>query len=619
MPSVRTKSVASELGCFLSTSLSHALKSVGVSVNGVPTRERVLKCARADLADYQWNAPVSVFRALRADRSQSLPKHISTQQLLANAVRDSFLSSSSERSIVSDVQVVGPGFLNLRLNDAYVCERLSSWSRTGTLPALEVTTAMRVAVDFSSPNIAKEMHVGHLRSTIIGDSICRILEYCGHDVSRINHVGDWGTPFGMLIEHLSDRFPHYLSQPLSISELHSAYVGGKMRFDDEEAFRTRARARVVRLQSGDEESIAAWRVICQTSRTGFQDIYSRLGVRLEEKGESFYCDLLAPLVEELVLAGVAVDHDGAKCVFIPGESFPLILQKSDGGFTYDTTDMAAIRHRVQEGHDWLIYVTDAGQRKHFELVWAAAQRCGFLNRPSADGVANSTSLGLPPVARLDHVGFGVVLDEKGKKFRSRSGDAVRLIDLLEEAKERTLALLRSRSSGDSLSATSEQQLALLAEQIGYAALKYADLSKNCTGDYSFSYDRMLDLRGNTAVYLLYAYARICGVLSKAHETVLKDSSRLIDAPITLCHPAERALATECVRYHDVVQEVATSLRPHLLCDYAYGLSEKLNGFYRDCRVLGDPKQNSRLALLHSTALVLGQSLRLLGIQPLERI
>lgn len=335
----------------------------------------------------------------------------------------------------------------------------------------------RVVVDFSAPNIAKEMHVGHLRSTIIGDSICRLLEYLGHDVLRINHVGDWGTQFGMLIAHLEDRFPNFKKESPPISDLQAFYKESKIRFDSDEAFKKRAYQKVVLLQGGDADCLKAWNLICDVSRKEFQQIYDRLDIKLIERGESFYNDRMKKIVPELEKKGLLEEDDGRKIMWgIKGEDFggiPLTITKSDGGFTYDTSDMATIRQRLdEEKADWVVYVTDCGQASHFKAIFSCARRAGILDSKKH---------------RIDHVGFGVVLGEDGKKFKTRSGDTVKLSELLNEGLKRSMDKLLEKGRDKVLNA---EELKAAQENVAYGCIKYADLSKSRTNEYVFSFDKV---------------------------------------------------------------------------------------------------------------------------------
>jgi arginyl-tRNA synthetase len=463
----------------------------------------------------------------------------------------------------------------------------------------------RVAVDFSSPNIAKEMHVGHLRSTIIGDALCRVLEFVGHEVLRLNHVGDWGTQFGMLIEYMRDEFPNFQKTRPPISDLQSFYKKARERFNSDEEFKKRSQLAVVKLQAGDKFCRDAWSLICDISRQSFQVIYDRLDVQLLERGESYYNEMIPPLVKELEQRGIIEESQGAKCIFTSVGPVPLMVVKADGGYGYDSTDMAGVFHRIMvEQCDWIVYITDLGQETHFHTVFKAAERAGWHR---------------PPQTRIDHMGFGVVLGEDGKKFKTRSGDTVKLEDLLDEAVERSTVELKRReeeqkdkSSGTYLS---PDEFADAAKKMGYGAVKYFDLKQNRMTDYRFSFDAMLDSKGNTAVYLLYAYARICSIFSKGNIALGK-----VDASATkIVHPAERDLCATILKFPDVVASVQSELHVSRLTDYVYELAQKLATFYTAAKVLGSPEQQSRLAMLEAARRVLQQSLSLLGIQTLERL
>eukprot|EP00879_Flechtneria_rotunda_P008355 GHRR01008752.1.p1 GENE.GHRR01008752.1~~GHRR01008752.1.p1 ORF type:complete len:557 (+),score=163.22 GHRR01008752.1:140-1810(+) len=449
---------------------------------------------------------------------------------------------------------------------------------------------------------------GHLRSTIIGDTICKTLDFCGADVVRLNHIGDWGTQFGMLIEHMAELRPSGLaqSQDEDVADLQELYRAAKRRFDEDENFRTRAREAVTRLQSGDAECMAAWQRICAASRKEFEAIYSRLGVTLTERGESFYNPMLKGVVDELREQGIAEISEGATCVFIEGSQVPLIIQKSDGGFGYASTDMAALKHRInEEKADWIIYVTDVGQLSHFELVFAAARRAGWL--PAKE---------TPQLPRVSHVGFGLVLGEDGKKFKTRSGDVVRLVELLDEAKTRCKEAIKARreEAGEEVD---EAELEAASNAMGYGAVKYADLKNSRTTNYKFNFDAMLDLRGNTAVYLLYAHARISGIVRKSGRDV--DALIASGSGVVLDHPKERELAMALVRFPEAVEDMLDELMPNRLTDYLYSLSEVFNSFYTECKVLGSKQEDSRLILVEATARIMRQCFSLLGITPLYKI
>ncbi len=510
-------------------------------------------------------------------------------------------------------QVAGPGFINFTVRPevlaAEVQERLDQ-------PRLGVPMAQprqRVVVDFSSPNIAKEMHVGHLRSTIIGDCIARLLSFRGHQVLRLNHLGDWGTQFGMLIAHLKRVAPRSLSgeEHVDLGDLVVFYRQAKKRFDEDEGFQEHSRREVVKLQSGEPESLRAWGLLCQQSRQGFQAVYDRLDVQLVERGESFYNDALPKVVEDLEQAGLLVVDDGARCVFPKGmtgkngQPLPLIVQKRDGGYNYATTDLAALRQRLAspdaggEGAERVVYVTDAGQSNHFAAVFQVAQRAGWV----------------PTGCRLQHVPFGLVQGADGKKLKTRSGATVRLRDLLEEAVERARRDLVERMAREQRQAE-EGFVAQVAETVGIAAVKYADLSQNRTTNYQFSFDRMLALQGNTAPYLLYAYVRIQGIARQGGSLVAAEPGA-----ICLQAPQELSLARQLLNFDEVILAMEQDLLPNRLCAYLFGLSQTFNRFYDQLPVLKAPAQSrpTRLALCRLSARTMDLGLALLGIRTLDRM
>jgi len=511
-------------------------------------------------------------------------------------------------------QIAGPGFINLTLRPERLAAEVAARVGDGRLGVPEAADSDEpVLVDFSSPNIAKEMHVGHLRSTIIGDCLARVLEFRGHPVLRLNHVGDWGTQFGMLITHLKQVAPEALEQPdaVDLGDLVAFYRQAKARFDEDEAFQTTAREEVVKLQGGDPESLKAWRLLCDQSRREFQTIYDRLAIRLSERGESFYNPYLRAVVDDLKACGLLVVDDGAGCVFLEGvqgkdgKPLPLIVQKSDGGFNYATTDLAAIRWRFAappdgDGATRVIYVTDAGQASHFAGVFQVARRAGWI----------------PQGCRVEHVPFGLVQGEDGKKLKTRAGDTVRLRDLLDEAVERAEADLRRRLAEEERQ-ESEEFIRHVATTVGLAAVKYADLSTNRITNYQFSFDRMLALTGNTAPYLLYAVVRIAGIARKGGDLEAGGGA----AALSFSEPQEWALIRELLKFDAVVAEVEEELLPNRLCSYLFELSQVFNRFYDQVPVLkaDEPARGSRLALCRLTAETLKLGLGLLGIPTLERM
>ncbi|MFU8883988.1 MAG: arginine--tRNA ligase [Cyanobacteriota bacterium] len=518
--------------------------------------------------------------------------------------------------------IAGPGFINLTLRPERLAAEVAA--RLGD-PRLGVPTAADeaggqppapVIVDFSSPNIAKEMHVGHLRSTIIGDALARVLEFRGHPVLRLNHVGDWGTQFGMLITHLKQVAPEALTtaDAVDLGDLVAFYRQAKARFDADEAFQATSREEVVKLQGGDPVSLKAWGLLCDQSRREFQAIYNRLDIALQERGESFYNPTLQAVVDDLQAAGLLVVDAGAGCVFLEGVSgkdgqpLPLIVQKSDGGFNYATTDLAAIRYRFAaaprgDGAGRVIYVTDAGQASHFAGVFQVARRAGWI----------------PDGASVEHVPFGLVQGDDGKKLKTRSGDTVRLKDLLDEAVQRAEADLRRRLAEEGRT-EEEAFIQHVASTVGHGAVKYADLSTNRITNYQFSFERMLALTGNTAPYLLYAVVRIAGIARKGGD-LAAESAAAVGATLQFSEPQEWALIRELLKFDGVIVEVEAELLPNRLCSYLFELSQVFNRFYDQVPVLKaeEPARSSRLALCRLTAASLKLGLGLLGIPTLERM
>ncbi len=550
------------------------------------------------------------FGDYQANVALSLSKRLGQQP---RAIASAIVEKLDVSDFCETPEIAGPGFINLKLKVAYLEAQLNAIQADSRLGVPKTETPKREIVDFSSPNIAKEMHVGHLRSTILGDSIARILEFQGHDVLRLNHVGDWGTQFGMLITYLREVYPEALTtaNALDIGDLVSFYRKAKQRFDEDEAFQETARQEVVRLQAGAEDTLHAWKLLCEQSRREFQIIYDLLDVQVIERGESFYNPLLPSVVEDLAKSGLLVENQGAQVVFLEGftnregEPMPLIVQKSDGGYNYATTDLAALRYRIQQDEaKRIIYVTDSGQSNHFAQFFQVARKAEWV----------------PNDVELVHVPFGLVLGEDGKKFKTRSGDTVRLRDLLDEAVIRARADLEARLKEEEREET-EQFISEVAEIVGISAVKYADLSQNRTSDYIFSYDKMLDLKGNTAPYMLYAYARIQGISRKGGINFAELGENV---KVLLQHETELALAKYLLQLDGVISSVEQELLPNRLCEYLYELSKKFNQFYdrnQGVRVLEaeEPLRTSRLVLCDLTARTLRLGLDLLGIRVLERM
>ena len=510
--------------------------------------------------------------------------------------------------VCSSVEVAGPGFINLTLRNevlAGATQQLVGDERLG-VPLAEPRE--RVVVDYSAPNVAKEMHVGHLRSTIIGDALARVLTFRGHDVVRQNHLGDWGTQFGMLIEHLLDLGEEEAIHELSVGDLTTFYQAARVKFDSDTAFADRARSRVVQLQAGDEATLRSWRLLFDASKGYFNAVYDRLHVLLTDDdiaAESFYNPWLAEVADELEAAGLARIDDGALCAFPDGfknregEPMALMVRKSDGGFGYQATDLAAVRYRTRDlGADRIVYVVGAPQSQHLQMVHEVAREAGWLG----DG------------RRAEHVAFGSILGEDRKMYKTRSGDSVKLSELLDEAVERAAAKVRETSPD-----LSPAEQAAVASAVGIGAVKYADLANDRVKDYVFDWDRMLAFEGNTGPYLQYAHARIRSIFRRSE---VSPASLSTSSSIVIVEPAERALALELLGFPDVVAAVDDTLQPHRLCTYAFELAQAFTTFYEQCPVLRAPDEatrTSRLLLCDVTARTIALSLSLLGIEAPERM
>ncbi|AKF44011.1 arginine--tRNA ligase [Pseudomonas syringae] len=504
---------------------------------------------------------------------------------------------------ISKVEIAGPGFLNFFQNTAALAARLdAALADPEKLSVRKAGAAQRVVVDLSAPNLAKEMHVGHLRSTIIGDGVANVLEFLGDTVIRQNHVGDWGTQFGMLLAYLQEK-PATSDE---LSDLENFYRAAKQRFDESEEFAERARGLVVKLQAGDAECLALWTRFKDISLSHCQETYERLNVKLtpaDVMGESAYNDDLANVVNDLKATGLLVESNGAQCVFL--EEFrtaddtplPVIVQKAGGGYLYATTDLAAIRYRSKVlKADRVLYFVDQRQALHFQQVFEVARRAGFVH----DGM------------QLEHMGFGTMNGADGRPFKTRDGGTVKLIDLLDEAEERAYTLVKEKNPE-----VAEAELRSIAKAVGISAVKYADLSKHRASDYSFNFDQMLSFEGNTAPYLLYAYTRVAGVFRKLGSAF--DASK---GQIVLAAPQEQELAARLAQFTETLNNVAEKGTPHVLCAYLYDLAGLFSSFYENCPILGaenPDQQQSRLRLAALTGRTLKQGLDLLGLETLERM
>jgi arginyl-tRNA synthetase len=507
---------------------------------------------------------------------------------------------------IKKVEVAGPGFVNFYLADDLLKQQLQHMWQSEHLGVTLIDEPKVIVVDYSSPNLAKEMHVGHLRSTIIGDAIANVLELKGYQVIRQNHVGDWGTQFGMLLAHFDDEQKDN-HDCVQLNDLETFYKAAKKRFDEDSEFAERARQWVVLLQSGDAHSLKMWHQFIQLSLSHCYEIYQRLGVHLKRedvRAESAYNDNLPKVVERLRQKGLLVEHDGAKCVFMSefngknDEPLPVIVQKKDGGFLYASTDLAAIcyRHEVLHAHR-VLYVVDARQSLHFQQVFALSYLAGFTD----------------PSMSLEHIGFGMVLDKSGRPYKSRDGGVTKLADLLDEAQKRAKQLILSKSTDE----LSDSEIEHMAAVIGISSVKYSDLSKNRNSDYVFDWDSMISFDGNTAPYLMYAYTRINSIFNKS-----KIVRSQLTQQINLVLEQEIDLAKHLVKFNEVIDAVVQKATPHLLCTYLYELAVLFSSFYENCPVLSQENEAikmSRLKLSDLTAKILKKGLKLLGIPVLNRM
>ena len=509
---------------------------------------------------------------------------------------------------VAKVEIAGPGFINFFQADDWLTGLLDQALADEHLGVARPAQAQTVVVDYSSPNLAKEMHVGHLRSSIIGDAVVRTLEFLGHKVVRQNHVGDWGTQFGMLLAYLEEQKSEESDTELSreLGDLEGFYRAAKQRFDESDAFATRARSLVVKLQAGDEDCLALWREFNSVSLSHCQAVYDRLGVSLtpaDVRGESAYNDDLAQVVSDLDAKGLLSEDQGAQCVFMDefknkeGAPLPVIVKKADGGYLYATTDLAALRYRAGTLHaDRMLYFVDQRQALHFQQIFSLAKRAGFV----------------PENTELEHMGFGTMNGPDGRPFKTRDGGTVKLIDLLDEAEQRAYTLVRDKNPE-----LDDPALRTIAHAVGIGAVKYADLSKNRSSDYIFNFEQMLSFEGNTAPYLLYAYTRVASVFRKAGLDMAD-----VNGDFLLQEEAEQALAARLVQFGEVLESVAEKGLPHLLCSYLYDVAGLFSTFYEHCPILsGDNEalKQSRLKLAALTARTLKQGMELLGLSPLERM
>ena len=517
----------------------------------------------------------------------------------------SVLGKAELQDIAEKTEIAGPGFINIFLKDTWLADNIS---RAVQDPKLGVHNPEKqtVVVDYSSPNVAKEMHVGHLRSTIIGDAVVRTLEFLGNHVIRANHVGDWGTQFGMLIAYLEKMENEHASE-MELSDLEAFYRAAKKHYDEDPVFAEKARNYVVKLQSGDEYCRTMWQKLVKITMQQNQHNYDRLNVTLTDKdvmGESLYNPMLPGIVEDLKKQGLAVEDDGALVVYLDefknkdGDPMGVIVQKKDGGFLYTTTDIAAAKYRYEtlKAHRALVF-SDTRQSQHMQQAWLITRKAGYV----------------PDSFQLEHKNFGMMLGNDGKPFKTRSGDTVKLADLLDEAIERAGVLISQKST-----ALSEQEKADVIEAVGIGSVKYADLSKNRTTDYVFDWDNMLSFEGNTAPYMQYAYTRIRSIFNRSQIAL----SEVEQAKLSITDEKERALAIKLLQFEEAVQVVGKEGTPHVLCAYLYELAGVFSSFYEHCPILNNDDQQvklSRLKLALLTERTLKQGLDLLGIKTVEKM
>ncbi|MFJ4920208.1 arginine--tRNA ligase [Streptomyces sp. NPDC088725] len=557
---------------------------------------------RSDRADFQANGILALAKKLKGN-----PRELATQVVAA-------LTAGGAADVIKDIEVSGPGFLNITVADRAIVETLAARAADDRLGVPFAERPGTTVIDYAQPNVAKEMHVGHLRSAVIGAAMVEILEFTGEKVIRRHHIGDWGTQFGMLIQYLIEH-PHELDHgdgtvdgQTAMSNLSRLYKASRALFDSDEEFKARSRDRVVDLQAGEQETLALWQRFVDESKIYFYSVFNKLDMEIHDPdvvGESGYNDMLDDTCRILEETGVAVRSEGALCVFFDdvkgpdGNPVPLIVQKSNGGYGYAATDLSAIRDRVGNlSASTLLYVVDARQSLHFKMVFETARRAGWLN----DEV------------QAVQLAFGTVLGKDGKPFKTRAGETVRLEDLLDEAVERATAVVREKDTRDQLS---EAEISERGVQVGIGAVKYADLSTSASRDYKFDLDQMVSLTGETSVYLQYAYARIQSILRRAGDT------RALAHPELELAPAERALGLYADQFGETLAEVASAYEPHRLAGYLYQLASHFSSFYDQCKVLDENNSQAvvenRLFFCEITARTLKQGLSLLGIRAPESL
>ncbi|EOD9046729.1 arginine--tRNA ligase [Klebsiella quasipneumoniae] len=571
----------------LSEKVSQALIAAGAPADCEP---QVRQSAKVQFGDYQANGVMAVAKKLGM-----APRQLAEQ----------VLSHLDLNGIASKVEIAGPGFINIFLDPAFLADNVNRALQSERL-GVATPQVQTIVVDYSAPNVAKEMHVGHLRSTIIGDASVRTLEFLGHKVIRANHVGDWGTQFGMLIAYLEKQQQENAGE-MALADLEGFYREAKKHYDEDEAFAERARSYVVKLQGGDEYFLQMWRKLVDITMSQNQITYDRLNVTLtrdDVMGESLYNPMLPGIVADLKAKGLAVESEGATVVFLDeyknkeGEPMGVIIQKKDGGYLYTTTDIACAKYRYETLHaDRVLYYIDSRQHQHLMQAWTIVRKAGYV----------------PDSVPLEHHMFGMMLGKDGKPFKTRAGGTVKLADLLDEALERARRLVAEKNPE-----MSADELENLAKVVGIGAVKYADLSKNRTTDYVFDWDNMLAFEGNTAPYMQYAYTRVLSVFRKAGI----DENALTDAPVVIAEDREAQLAARLLQFEETLSVVAREGTPHVMCAYLYDLAGLFSGFYEHCPILSaesEVTRNSRLKLALLTAKTLKLGLDTLGIETVERM
>lgn len=560
----------------LSKIIENALKNANIEADDVVISD----ASKPEFGDYQFNGVMKLAKILKQN-----PREIA----------EKLLEQIDTTGVIAKVEIAGPGFINIWLNDAWLGEQATSILDDERVGVGYVEKVQTVVMDYSGPNMAKQMHVGHLRSSIIGDTLATLLEFLGDKVIRQNHIGDWGTQFGMLIAYLEEQNTDGATQ--NLQDLEQFYKDAKVRFDESSAFADKARDYVVKIQQGDKHCLRLWQSFIDASLGHCEEVYAKLGVNLtrnDVRAESFYNDKLSSVIETLKVKNISTNSDGAECVFLEGEETPIIIQKGDGGFLYATTDLAALEFRAQElKANRICYVVDARQAQHFKQVFTIAKMAGMVGEEVA----------------LEHIGFGTMMDKSGKPFKTRDGGVIKLIDLLDEAVVRAKETIQERESH------SEENLEKVARAIGIGAVKYADLSISRESNYLFSWDKMLSFDGNTSLYMQYAYARI--------QSIFRKHNGAVTGSIVVGDEIEHRLVLMLLKFEDTLTKTAFDATPHMLTSYLYDLVSLFMKFYEQNPILKEEiaqeVKMSRLQLATLTANVIKKSLDILGIEVVNKI